>query len=96
MFSIKNIEKEERKKMNEFIKNRDILDEFMRKNKLKYDEPFKVKICGCIDAIYKISFNGECFYKIKTLDDEWNKVESNPWDLSKIMFDKKMEIMEEC
>ena len=47
--------------MNEFIKNRDILDEFMRKNKLKYDEPFKVKICGCIDAIYKISFNGECF-----------------------------------
>lgn len=83
------------KMINEFIKNRDILDEFMRKNKLKYDEPFKIKICGCIDAIYKISFNGECFYKIKTLDDEWNKVESNPWDLSKIMFDKKMEIMEE-
>lgn len=28
--------------MNEFIKNRDILDEFMRKNKLKYDEPLNV------------------------------------------------------
>lgn len=45
-----------------------------------------------LDVTYRIDLDGKYFYKITKLDSEWKNMEINPCELSKVMFNKNIEI----